>query len=372
MACLNDVDVQTLADDEATEASRAHVAACSRCRARVDQRRREMASISALVAAEGSVTPALDARVRDAVSSLQHSTSARTVRATEASAVRGATVLRATPAPASWRRVGWVSALATAAVVALVVFLVLPRLGAPTSLSASEILGRSLQTLSSTHGIELLEYELALDGVPDGPRRIEQLIDHDNPHRYRLANYGAGGVLQSALSQDPVTGRRTEFIRVDGRNYIVAMTSMRNPVLSLPQMAQAHIEVAITMMQASGDQNLSIVEGPEGRQYVIQMPPATTNAAAGMIDLYQARAVIDARDFRLQEFQASGALLKQPYSLSFKLLRRVVREASEVSPDEFAIPAGPGDVVLEGEATSDPLSDVITTVLRELGRLKGN
>ncbi len=370
MACLSDVDVQSLADDEGTAASRAHVATCSRCRARVDERRREMASLAALVASEASITPAFDARVRDAVLFSQHATPARTVVAS-GDPVRGATMLRATAAPASWRRVGWVSALATAAGIALVVFLVLPRFGAPTSLSASEILGRSLQTLSSSHGIESLEYELSLAGAGDGPHRIEQLIDHDHPHRYRLANYGADGVLRSALSQDPITGRRAEFIRVDGRNYIVSMTSMRNPVLSLPQIAQAQMEVTIAMMQASADQNLSIVESPEGRQYVIQMPAVTSNAAAGMIDLYQARAVIDARDFRMVEFQASGALLKQPYSLSFKLLRRTVRQASEVPADEFAIHPGPGDVVLEGEATTDPVSDVITTVLRELGRLKG-
>ena len=34
--------------------------------------------------------------------------------------------------------------------------------------------------------------------------------------------------------------------------------------------------------------------------------------------------------------------------------------------------AGPGDVVLTGEATNDPVSDVLGTVLRELGRLKGD
>ena len=67
--------------------------------------------------------------------------------------VRGATVLRARR-PSPWRNVGLISALATAAVIALVVYGVLPRLGAPTTLSASEVLERSLQTISSGQGVE--------------------------------------------------------------------------------------------------------------------------------------------------------------------------------------------------------------------------
>lgn len=131
--------------------------------------------------------------------------------------MRGATALRGSPT-ASWHRAGWLSALATAAVVALVVFLILPSLGAPTKLSASEILGRSLQTLTNAHGIERLEYELAFSGMPDGPHRIEQVIDREHPSRYRFANYGPDGTLQSGISQDPLTRRRAQLIRVDGRN----------------------------------------------------------------------------------------------------------------------------------------------------------
>lgn len=90
-----------------------------------------------------------------------------------------------------------------------------------------------------------------------------------------------------------------------------------------------------------------------------------------MLDLYEARAVIDGRDFRIREFEASGALLKQPYRVSFKLIRQELQQPGDVTPTEFEIHAGPGDVVLEGEATNDPLSDVLSTVLRELGRIKG-
>ena len=161
-------------------------------------------------------------------------------------------------------------------------------------------------------------------------------------------------------------------MRVDGRNYIFALASARTPFLSLPQLAQAQVEAVITMMQATSDQMLTVVDGPEGKKYVIQIPQVTSKAGAGIVDLYQARAVIDASDFHITEFEANGALLKQPYNVSFRLIRQTTRQPADVSPTAFEILAGPGDVVLEGEATNDPLADVVGTVLRELGRVKGD
>ena len=357
MRCLTDAELQAVVDHEADDATRAHVAGCGRCRARVEERRGQMAQLAALVESEGDVKPSLEVRLRHTLASDRP--------------VRGATALRrATPAR-SWRRIGWVSAFATAAAVGLVVFLVLPHLGAPTTLSASEILGRSLQTLSGTHGVELLEYELALGGLGEGPHRIEQLVDHEHANRYRFTNYGADGVAQSAIGQDSVAGRRSQLIRVDGRNYVFRFTSARTPLLSLPDVLQAQAEAVIAMMQATSDQNLTIVDAPGGKQYVIQIPPVTPKAGTkAVFDLYKARAVIDARDFRLREFEASGALLKQPYTVSVRLIRQLVRQQAEVSPAEFEIQAGPGDVVFEGEATNDPIFDMIGTMLRELGRIK--
>ena len=374
MRCLTDVDVQTVVDDEATEASRAHVAGCSRCRDRIDERRREMAAVRALVQRQGAggpgghgadgddLPPALEARLRQALAVQRP--------------VRGATALRGPASPATslaaWRRAGWMSALATAAVVALVVFFVLPRFGAPTSLSASQVLGRSLETLSGARGIEQLEYELVVGGALNESHRIEQLIDHEQPRRFRLATYSAGGVLESAISQDPVSRRRSQLVRVDGRNYIVRLTSVRSPILSLPEMAQAQIEAAVTMMQATSDQKLTIVDSPNGKQYIVEVPPMTLKSGAGMLDLHQARALVDGRDFHLDALDVSGTLLKQPFSVSFKLITQVLRHPADVAPAEFEIQAGPGDVVLEGEASNDPLSDMLTTVLRELGRVKAN
>jgi hypothetical protein len=353
MRCLTDAELQTVVDHEATEAARAHAASCSGCRGRVEERRRRMAELAALMETEGSIPATAETRLRAAV--------------TSGGVVRGATALRGSAPPSSWRPGAWLSAVATAAVVALIVFLVLPRFGAPTSLSAAQILGRSLQTMSAARGVELLEYELSIGGLSGGPHRIQHLIDREHPARYRFVNYGPDGLPESAISQDPFSARRSELIRVDGRNYIVRSPA-RDTLLSLPQMMQAQLEAMITLMQATADQKLTILESTAGRQYLIEIPPVTPKEGAGTFDLYQARALIDARDFRIREFAASGALLKQPYSVTFKLTRELLRQPAEVPPAEFEIPSGPGDVVLEGEGASDPFSDVLFTVLRELGR----
>ena len=207
-------------------------------------------------------------------------------------------------------------------------------------------------------------------GFP-GPHRIEQLLDHDHPNRYRVADFGPDGVMQSALSEDPLAGRRSHLVRVDGRNYIIELTSSQAPPFSLPQLAQAQIETVIGMMQATSDQKLTTIDGPGGPQYVIQIPTVTPATGGSVVDLYQARVVIDSSDFRIRELDASGTMFKVPYRVSFKLIHRAVRPTTDVRSAEFAIPAGPGDVLLTGEATNDPVSDVLGTVLREIGRLKG-
>ena len=162
------------------------------------------------------------------------------------------------------------------------------------------------------------------------------------------------------------------LFRVDGRNYIINTSSAGQIRLSLPELRQAIVETAITMMQATSDPHLSIEDSPTGRNYVVEVPPVTPASGAAAFDLYQARAVIDESDFTIRELEASGALLKQPFAVSFKLLRRSVRPSGDVAAQEFEIAAGPTDVVLEGDSTNNPVADVLTTVLREIGRAKGN
>jgi anti-sigma factor RsiW len=355
MRCLTDIEVQAVVDGEASDERRAHAETCEECRSRVEERRSQMETIASLIDADGMPSSTLEARLRYAMS--------------ESSGVRGSTVLRARTLPA-WRRVGLVSALATAAVIALLVYGVLPRLGAPTTLSASEVLERSLQTMSNGQGVERLEYEVAMDGMTAGPVVIRQVIDRDNPHRYKVASYAPDGTIATAVSQDPTKQQRTQLFHVDGTNYIVRVGAIHTPVLSIPQMAQALVETSIGIMQAKADQQLTIEDSPSGRRYVVEIPPVTPQNATATLDLFSARAVISGTDFRIQEFTATGTLLRQPFSVSLKL-RTHEYVGGEATADSFAITPGPDDVVLEGQAAEDPVTELMTTVLRELSRARG-
>jgi hypothetical protein len=355
MRCLSDAELQAYADHEAGEAGgelAAHVAGCQTCRQRVDEIRDRVATIAAVVDSAGDLPPRLEARVRDSIASHRP--------------VRGSTRVRAPFASPVWSRPAFISGLAIVAAVTVVVFGILPRFGAPTTLSASQVLGRSLETLSSATGIEVLEYELVADGIARGSWRIHLVIDHERPTRYRATTLGPDGEILAAISQDPVRQRRAQLVRVDGRNYVVRVTPVPNPMLSLPQMAQALAETAITMMQATSDQKLTVVEGPEGRRYVIEIPPVTATNAAATLDLQRARTVVGGTDFRIHEFEAAGTLLKQPFSISFRLIQHMT--LGGMTPDPFELQAGPEDVVLEGVATDHPFDELLTTIVRELAR----
>ena len=356
MRCLTDVEVQAVVDGEASEEIYAHANACETCRARVSERRGHMETIASLIDADGMPSSALEARLRHAMS--------------DTGGVRGSTVLRANKPSSAWRSVGLVSALATAAVIALLVYGVLPHLGAPTTLSASEVLSRSLQTMSSAQGVERLEYEVAMDGMTDGPVVIRQVIDRDNPHRYKVASYRPDGTIATAISQDPTTQQRTQLFHVDGTNYIVRVGAIHTPVLSIPQMAQALVETSIGIMQAKSDQQLAIEDGPDGRRYIVEIPPVTPQNPSATLDLFSARAVISGADFRIQEFTATGTMLRQPFSVSVKL-RTHEYIGGAVTNESFAIAPGPDDVVIEGQAGEDPITELMATVLRELGRARG-
>ena len=365
MRCLTDIEVQAVVDGEASDECRAHADACETCRTRVDERRDQMETIASLIDADGMPSSALELRLRHAMS--EAAGQPDRIGPTD---VRGATVLRARR-PSPWRNVGLVSAVATAAVIALVVYGVLPRLGAPTTLSASEVLERSLQTISSGQGVERLEYEVAMDGMTDGPVVIRQVIDRDNPHRYKVASYRPDGTIATAISQDPVRQLRSQLFHVDGTNYIVRVGAIHTPVLSIPQMAQALVETSIGIMQAKSDQQLTIEDGPTGRRYIVEIPPVTPQTSTTTLDLISARAVISGTDFRIQEFNATGTILRQPFSVSVKL-RTHEYIGGAATDDSFAITPGPDDVVLEGQADEDPVTELMTTVLRELGRARGN
>ena len=199
MDCLSDAELQAVVDNEADERSRAHVADCSACRTRADARRRLMSTLVAPADDEGGVPPALEARLRDAVAA--------------GGPARGSTALRPS-VPRGWRQpIPWASALAAAAVVGLIVFAGLPRFGAPTSLSASEILGRSLQTLPGALAVEH-EYGWCSAFPWAAPNRAAPRPRASN--RYRIADIG--GRRAVAISEDSIAGtlalmrRRTQLL----------------------------------------------------------------------------------------------------------------------------------------------------------------
>src|ERR1044071_7035939 len=67
MRCLSDAEIQELVDAELNEPCQAHVAECRRCDTRVEERRRDMTTLSALMAMAGDLSAARNARIRNAL-----------------------------------------------------------------------------------------------------------------------------------------------------------------------------------------------------------------------------------------------------------------------------------------------------------------
>jgi hypothetical protein len=267
-----------------------------------------------------------------------------------------------------------------AAATLVAVLFIAPVLKRPdATVSASEILARSASQLSSavTSGVEMLEYELVLDGVPkemlpdqqDGAYRVRQAIDHDVPGRFRFASYTPDGRMLTSIAEDPLTKRRVAAFTVEGQPYRFDMSlPARSPHLSLPEMQQLHMQASITMMQASGNQLLETLDGPNGKLYRIEVPHVTGPGTNPVWDLTEARVLIDARDYRVTEFAVRGSFLKQSYGMSYKLTSRSV--VATVRPDVFTVPSQPGEIVIEGEGSSVPTHDVVVLALRELTKMK--
>ena len=359
MRCLTDIEVQAVVDGEASDELRAHADACEACRTRVDERRDQMETIASLIDADGMPSAALESRLRHAMRDVGN--------------VRGATVLRARR-PSAWRNVGLVSApataAATAAVIALVVYGVLPRLGAPTTLSASEVCldrcndlerpGRRAARIRSGDGRH--------DGWPSG---------HPPGHRSR----------QPASLQGRLVSPGRDDCHSDqsgpGATAAVAALSRRRHQLHRPSRRHSHAG-AVDPADGTGtgrDQHRhhagKIRSATDDRRRsewtAIHRGDSTGDAAesTATLDLFSARAVISGTDFRIQEFTATGTMLRQPFSVSVKL--RTHEYIGGAATDEsLRITPGPDDIVLEGQADEDPVTELMTTVLRELGRARGN
>ena len=373
MACLNDIQIQALADGEGTEEMREHLATCETCAGRVRERAALMARMSAEVNRPMVQLPGFFRLKPDATGTKE---AGDATRAKES----GATRLRGPLAPASSTR-GWLygaAAVALATIVAIV--FVAPAIRqADTTVSAAEILAKSATQLAAapSAGIEVLEYELVMDGVPKelvpdpvaGAYRIWQAIDHNVPGRFRFASYTPDGTMFSSIAEDPGTGRRVAAFTAEGQPYRFDVTlpkDARN--VSLPEMQRLHMQASIAMMQASGNQLLETTTGPNGTLYRIEVPRVSGPGTNPLWDLSEARVVIDSRDYTIVEFAVRGAFLKQDYSMSYKLLKHVTGASLDASA--FAVPNQPGEIVISGEGTSVPSQDVFLLSLRELTKLK--
>jgi hypothetical protein len=368
MTCLNDHHIQALADGEGTADMRQHASLCESCGEKLRARIALMEDIETSLHVPLEVPSALAARIEAARTEGTPHGATRLVRHQP-----GGFRLRAASR-------GWIYGMSVAAATLIAVLFVAPALRTrDATLSASAILAKSASQLSArvTGGVELLEYELVLDGVPkelipdgsDGTYRIRQAIDHNVRGRFRFASYGVDGGMLTSIAQDPQTGRRVMSLIVDGQPYRFEVSlPAKDAGMSLPEMERLHMEASIGMMQASGTQVVETIDGPHGKLYRIEVPRVAGPGTSPVWDLTEARVLIDARDYRVTELAVSGSFLKQAYSLSYRLIKHSV--VGSVGPDTFVVPKRPGEIVIDGEGSPVPSHDVVMLSLRELTRLK--
>jgi hypothetical protein len=369
MKCLSDACIQAGVDNEAgglSESERAHLASCARCQQRLRDRESLMQTIGQVMRGQEAMPLA---------------TSVRVERALAEGAASGATRLRESRvARQPWSlggRVMW-SAGAVAVATMIAVVFVAPIVKGPATVSAAEILVKSATQLATPigAGIETLEYDLVLEGMPremmpesvDGAYRVRQIIDHDATGRYVVATYGRGGQLLSSVAQDPTARRRVVAMLIDDQPYRFEFDVPENVALSLPEMERAHMQACVSMMLASGDKSLQVIDSPDGRRYRIQVPQVKGQTPTAMWDLTEAQVVVDAADYHIVEFAVKGTFMKQPYSVSYRLISRELD--AQVAPDAFEVPRDPRAIELEGQGSAIPARDVLIASLREYARLK--
>jgi hypothetical protein len=387
---LNDSHIQALADGEGTDEMRRHAADCAACAARLHARETLMADIAQSVIPPVEIPPALAAQagaafrqtaVAGATRLLNHRQGGFRLQAEDYRQAEDHQRLQAEDPSLHAKDRRWIySALAVAAATLIAVLFVTPAVRKrDATLSAAEILAKSASQLSArvTGGIELLEYELVLSGVPkemmpdsaDGVYRIRQAIDHDVRGRFHFTSFAPDGSMLTSIAQDPAANRRVMAFTVDGQPYRFNVSlPAKDAGMSLPEMERLHMEASITMMQASGNQLVETIDGPQGKLYRIEVPRVTGPGTSPVWDLTDARVLIDARDYRVTEFAVSGSFLKQAYSLSYKLIRHSV--VGSVPADTFLVPDQPGQIVIQGEGSQLPAHDVLVLSLRELTKLK--
>jgi hypothetical protein len=375
--CLSDVRIRAAADDEARPVERDHLEACAECRARLAAARQANDALREM-ASHVPVPASLRSTVEQLLTERSDRTGATTLRHGLLPRVR---TVRLGMLPRFLESLGSVGRLTlprllTAGLVAAAVLIVVFRLpppDAPRTLSAAEILDRSLKTLSPVSGTELREFDLELrlpyiGSVQNGTYRIEQLVDHDTPGRYRFVRYAPDGTMVAAISEDPVAGRRTAVVRADGRLFTFRFAIDAGRALDLSELERHHVEAAIRVLQTVAGETVSEIDDVGGKRYVVELPAAAAANVSGFYEISQARVLIDASDFQILQLTASGSYLGDAFSISFRLRRRQVLATAQVPLERFDVPDTPGAVTIDAAGTDDLAHDLLTSALGALAR----
>lgn len=349
--CLTDQELQAITDDEARPELASHIEQCRLCAERLAARTRLIARATA-----ATNTAELPQHARDVMQ-------ARLERV----AAEGATTLRSVRRGPRWP---WMVPLAAAAAILMVVY-VLPGVDRRTTVSAAEILGRSRSALAASgSGIEVLTYDLELAGVladliPEeqaGRFLVQELVDHDHNGRYRIVKLTSGGQIVGGAADDTLRGTRVRYMRANGRGYLLKFQGAEPTALSIPALKRAALQTFIGFMQASSTQTLREVKRGADACYEIDIP-AGAMAVGTFVALDNARAVVTVSDSRLVEFSAAGRIADRPFMIEFSLLTQDFRPSDSAHDDDFDIAPQAGDVILQGNASQNPVWDVVTRAL---------
>ena len=362
--CMPDDELQAIADGERT-ADHPHLTGCPRCAGRLEARRRLTARL-----VEAAGTDGLPDTVRGAIRAR--------LDAGDRSVPRGATTLRPVRHASSWVWAG--GAIAVAALVFF--FVILPGVDRQTTVSAAEILGRSRTALGAqATGIEVLTYDLALDGllsdlIPQehaGRFTVEETIDHDRDGRYRIVKLAANGQVVEGAADDAARQTRVRYLRANGSGFLFRFTAAEPAAFSAPALKRAVLQTLITLMQTSSGQTLRELQRAGEACYQVEILESFVPAGVPFA-LGRARAVVTAADARLVEFSAAGSVADRPFTIEFALRSREMRPAGSATESDFDIAPQPGDVVFGGDiavASANPLWDVVSSALGAIPQAPG-
>ncbi len=262
----------------------------------------------------------------------------------------GATTLR--PAGGGWTaRAGGVAA---AAAVVLAAMWIVPAIDRKTSVSAAEVLGRSQQALSSPQsGIEVLTYDLTLGGVlkdllplgQAGSFTVDEAVDYDHPGRYRLLKLAPGGQIMAGVADDPLTGTRVRYLRVENGGVMVRLSDPNIAALSVVELKRSVLRAMIGMMQVMEDKSLQEISRGGEPAYAVDV--TGTADGAGLVTLRRASAVVDRAKAELLDFYAEGTIGGHAFAITFNLRTRETLAAGSLPADAFTIARSADDTIID-------------------------